>query len=266
MDLNKLNIAIVQFDIKGADKISNLNKIEFLLKSQKNVDIIVLPEMFASGFEVSNLSIIESDSCSPTLQWMKEIAMQMNSAVLGSIGVSDRGENYNRLYFVFPNGSCQYYNKRHLFRFSDENTFYKSGNESVVVDYCGWNIALSVCYDLRFPVSLRNSYVSSSFNYDLLINVASWPASRVNAWKTLLKARSIENISYVVGVNRIGIDPLGTSYSGNSMICNMNGDAIVNADSNEGCFRIELLKSALIQARADFNVALDWDPFKLTEK
>jgi len=265
MDLNILNIAILQFDIKAADKKSNLNKIESLLKSQNNVDLIVLPEMFASGFEVSDLSIIEPASSSSTLQWMKEKAVQMNCAIVGSIGVSDSGENYNRLYFVFPDATYQYYNKRHLFRFSDEFISYKSGKEPVIIDYCGWKISLSVCYDLRFPVSLRNTYSNSSFNYDLLINVASWPSRRENVWKALLAARSIENLSYIVGVNRIGIDKSGTSYSGNSMICNMNGDLIFNADSKEGCFRAQLFKSALIKARADFNVGLDWDSFKLTE-
>ncbi len=261
---NQLNIAIVQFDIVWNKMPENLSKIDAFLESMsKDTDIVVLPEMFATGFSVSSNQSEEYVENSITLDWMIQSSARYKCALCGSIAMMDQGRLFNRFYFVKPDGEFQFYNKRHLFRMSDEPKKYTAGVENIVVNYLGWKFRLAVCYDLRFPVWLKNSSKFEGNEYDVLLIVANWPASRSFAWKTLLSARAIENQSYVVGVNRIGVDVNGNNHSGDSLVCNYIGEPIVEAESSQGIFVCQLKMDDLILQREQFNVALDWDEFVL---
>lgn len=216
-------------------------------------DIFVFPEMFSTGFTM-NTAVAEKriEGEFPSVRWMKMQAARLNAAIVGSLSVSEDGKAYNRLFFVRPNGDVSTYNKRHLFSFAGEHEYYQAGDESCVVEWKGWKICLNICYDLRFPVWSRNEIINGSPKYDLLIYVANWPSVRAEVWKTLLKARAIENVSYVIGVNRIGEDGNGHTYSGDSAIINFRGEIVDQISMEE-----------LIQFREKFPALGDADAFKL---
>lgn len=259
---NKIKIATIQFDIVWKDLATNLSKIDGLLQQISNdTDVVVLPEMFATGFSVSQIDSAEDVNSSIALNWMIYVSVKYQFAICGSIAIVDNDELFNRFYFVQPDGTTRYYNKRHLFRMSDELKNYTSGDDNMVVDYLGCKFKLAVCYDLRFPVWLRNSLQSDGYEYDVLLVVANWPASRSTAWKTLLSARAIENQSYVVGVNRIGVDAYGNDHGGDSLVCNHSGEVLLDAGSKEGVFECLLNLEELELQREQFKVALDWDLF-----
>lgn len=211
-------------DIKWKDKIFNLKNIEkkFL---NINADLLLLPEMFSTGFCMQPEEI--ADRNEEILEWMKSFAKEKNAAVSGSVSVSEDGKYYNRMYFVRPDGTFDKYDKRHLFSFSGENEVYNSGNERVVLEYKGIRILLQICYDLRFPVFSRNCE-----DYDLALYIANWPDKRVDAWNTLLKARAIENQAYVFGLNRIGTDGNGLNYSESSNCFFADGTVISTKKDN----------------------------------
>lgn len=188
-------------------------------------DLIVLPEMFSTGFTM-NTAVAEEpvNGEFPSVSFLKEEAARLNAALVGSLSVKENDMAYNRLFFVRPNGDVSIYNKRHLFSFAGEHKHYEAGEEQCLVEWRGWNILLNICYDLRFPVWSRNEMLNGSPKYDLLIYVANWPSVRAEVWKTLLKARAIENVAYVIGVNRIGEDGNGHAYSGDSAIVNYRGE------------------------------------------
>lgn len=258
----ELNIATIQFDIFWNKMVENLSRIDdFLQSMSKDTDIVVLPEMFATGFSVSGNDTAECVETSVAVNWMIQRASKYQCAICGSIAIVDDGKLYNRFYFVEPNGSFHFYNKRHLFRLSDEPKNYTSGNENVVVNYLGWKFRLAVCYDLRFPVWLKNSLENDGYEYDVLLLVANWPATRSYAWKMLLSARAIENQSYVVGVNRIGVDASGTKHSGDSMVFSFTGEPMLDVNAQEGAFGCRLSLDDLNLHREQFKVALDWDLF-----
>lgn len=258
----ELNISTIQFDIAWNKMAENLSKIDgFLQTMSKDTDIVVLPEMFATGFSVSGNDTAEEVETSVVLNWMIQSSSKYKCAICGSIAMVDHGNLYNRFYFVKPDGTFQFYNKRHLFRLSDEPKNYTPGTENVVVDYLGWKFRLAVCYDLRFPVWLKNSLENDGYEYDVLLVVANWPAARSYAWKTLLCARAIENQSFVVGVNRIGVDANGNNHSGDSLVCNYTGEPILDAGALEGVFECRLSLDDLKVQREQFKVALDWDLF-----
>jgi len=216
-------------------------------------DLFILPEMFSTGFTMNNLVAEEKEEGEfPSVRWMKNQADRLNAALVGSISVKEDGVYYNRLFFVRPNGEVSHYNKRHLFSFASEHKFYQAGNEQCLVEWKGWNILLNICYDLRFPVWSRNELINGIPKYDLLIYVANWPSVRAEIWKTLLKARAIENVAYVIGVNRIGEDGNGHMYSGDSAIINFRGEIVS-----------ELSREGLIEFRAKFPALEDADTFKL---
>ena len=202
--MKDLQIAIIQTDILWEDIEGNLKKFSKLISTiDQSVDLIVLPEMFSTGFSMRSNEMAESMDGKAVL-WMKEMASSTNACITGSVIIKDMGKNYNRLIWATPNGEVSHYDKRHLFRMSKEQEHFSAGEKKLIVELKGWKICPLICYDLRFPVWARNKE-----NYELLIYVANWPAPRKKVWETLLQARAIENISYVVGVNRIGEDGNG---------------------------------------------------------
>lgn len=205
-----------------------------LLREIGVTDVVVLPEMFTTGFSMSASVVAEEHSDTmQTLVWMRGEAARLNAAITGSVAVRDGEQCYNRLYWVEPNGKTQFYDKRHLFTFAGEHREYTPGARRVVVEWRGWKILLQICYDLRFPESARNGIAAENPMYDALIYVANWPEVRRDPWSTLLKARAIENQCYVLGVNRVGTDGNGHVYSGDSAIHGPKGELISTALAGE---------------------------------
>jgi omega-amidase len=256
---DSLSIALVQADLYWEDVTANLSSFEETIATfEKPVDVIVLPEMFNTGFTM-NTAFAEPVNLTTT-RWMKQIARQTSALVIGSFAVKEGGSYFNRLFYVFPDGNFEAYDKRHLFRMGEEHETYSRGNERNGVMWHGWNIQGLVCYDLRFPVWSRNT---SERTYDLLIYVANWPAKRINAWSTLLKARAVENLSYVVGVNRIGADGNGIGHNGYSVAHDFLGEPLSGLGEAAGFEIVNISKQELADYRAGFPAHLDADPFKL---
>ena len=240
---------------------------ERISQFDKPTDLLILPEMFSTGFSMSPEKFAEEPN-GPTLEWMKSLSLKRNFAVTGSFIVNENGNYYNRLYWVNPDGTHYHYDKRHLFRMAGEDRYYKAGNNKLIVKFKGWKICPLVCYDLRFPVWSRNksSVVEDKrvYDYDLLIYVANWPERRSHAWKTLLAARAIENLAYVAGVNRIGNDGNFIYHSGDSAIYNFRGEVMTSAImSSEEIISCALSKQELDEFRNAFPAGADADDFDL---
>ncbi len=253
-----MKTALIQTDIIWVNPAENRSVLEAKINSITNdIDLLILPEMFTSGFTMNPSSVAETMQ-GTTIFWLKNIAKAKNCAITGSLVITENKNFYNRMVFVFPDGEIQYYDKKHLFTLAGEDKVYTSGTEKVLVNYNNWKICLQVCYDLRFPVFSRNTE-----NYDLLIYVASWPKVRTNAWDILLKARAVENISYVIGVNRIGTDNNNFEYIGHSQIIDELGNFIIKPTENEGVFIADLEKNKMIETRKKLNFLEDRDYFDL---
>lgn len=224
---------------------------------KEEYDLLVLPEMFTSGFTMHPEHVAETMN-GETMNWLKLNAEQKNCVLTGSLVIEEKGKYYNRMVFVFPNGNVEHYNKRHLFTLAGEDKVYQKGKEKVIVSYKDWKICLQVCYDLRFPAFARNQE-----EYDLLLYVANWPKPRINAWNTLLKARSIENMCYTIGVNRIGEDSNGLEYVGSSQIVDYLGNELLNCESNQALFLIEIDKEEMLKTRKKLNFLNDKDVFSI---
>jgi len=250
----KLRIALVQTEIAWQDPNTNAkllyDKIEPIADE---IDLIVLPEMFATGFTMNPQDCAESMD-GKTVKWMKSLAILKNAAVVGSLVIEENGMYYNRLLFVRPNSEISVYDKRHLFTLAGEDKVYKSGKDKLIIDYRGFKICPLICYDLRFPAFSRNVE-----DFDLMIYVANWPKSRITAWDTLLRARAIENMCYVAGVNRIGEDFSGTIYPGHSQGVDFLGEPLVSAWENEGVFMLTIDKDDLNETRNKLNFLQDRD-------
>ncbi|WP_026475683.1 amidohydrolase [Alkaliflexus imshenetskii] len=252
-----LNISLVQFDINWEGTTSNIRKVEQMLDGLVDPDVVVLPEMFATGFSMKPESISVSMQ-HEVVGWMKRMADKMNCLMVGSLAVKENGLFYNRMLAIYPDGEIKHYNKRHLFRMAGEQKVYSQGDKRVVIEFKGWRMALFICYDLRFPVWSRNRN-----DYDLALYVANWPAARTDVWTTLLKARAIENQCYVAGVNRVGLDNLG-NYSGDSMIIDFKGRLINTlGDGDEGVITAQLEKTQLNAFHNDFPAWMDADSFEI---
>ena len=251
--MKNLKINGLNLDIAWKDKQENFLKIEGKLE-KKSTDLIVLPEMFSTGFYMNPEEI--ADRNEETLKWMKGFAKQKNCAICGSASIEENEKFYNRFYFVEPNGKHHQYDKRHLFSFSGEDKTYDSGSERIIVEFKGWRILLQVCYDLRFPVFSRNND-----DYDAILYVANWPETRIEAWKTLLKARAIENQSYVFGLNRIGTDGNNLHYPESSYCFFADGSVVSNVKNNlvSAEFDFEKLK----EFREKFQFLNDRDSFEI---
>ena len=255
----KLNVALLQANLEWEKIEENLRNFEEKIgRLSEVVDIIILPEMFTTGFSMNAENLAEPAN-GPSFQWMQKMASEKDAAVTGSIITSEKGHFYNRLYFVFPDGSFEKYDKRHTFTLAKEHETYASGTERLIVDYKGWKICPLVCYDLRFPVWARNTE-----DYDLLIYVANWPAPRTTAWDALLRARAIENMSYCIGVNRVGRDGKDLDYVGHSAVCDSLGKKVSNkAEEAEWEEEVSLYRKHLTDTRSQLKFLQDRDVFTL---
>ena len=258
--MHPLKISIVQTDIAWENKQENLRMLREKLHALRGTtEIVVLPEMFSTGFTMKSRELAEPVS-GITVRILKELAADFQLALCGSFICSERSNYYIRAFFITPEGEEFYYDKRHLFRMGNEAEYFSSGNNKLIISYRGWNICLLVCYDLRFPVWSRNV----NNEYDLLIYVASWPQARRLAWDTLLCARALENMCYVCGVNRIGVDGNKLIYNGGSVVFSAKGEVLASVpDGEEGIETVSLSLISLQQLRDKFPVWKDADAFRL---
>lgn len=237
----------------------NLEHIDRLLSRIDNVgDIIVLPEMFNTGFSIEPTNAEKQGGMSWT--WMQQTAKKMGVVLDGSLMIEENGRYYNRHIFMKPDGTYEFYDKKHLFCLSPEPTVITPGNKRKIFEYKGWKIALFTCYDLRFPTWLRNEYHNGEYAYDLLLIGAGWPAVRGNTWNTLLKARAMENQCFLVGVNRVGYDKFQQIHAGDSVVLDFLGEPVLQTTPFEEAYHtVEIDKQTLIEGREKFPVARDWD-------
>lgn len=258
MKSDTLKITIVQTELIWEDPAANRSLLEERLKAVKQTQLIVLPEMFTTGFTMVPETLAESEP-GITLDWMRTLAGKYQAAVTGSLIVQENGRYYNRLYFVYPDGEYYKYDKRHTFTLAGEHEVYAAGDEKLLVDYLGWKICPLICYDLRFPVWARNVE-----NYDILLYVANWPERRISAWDTLLKARAIENMCYTIGVNRVGKDGNDHSYVGHSAVYDVLGEYIsVSREESAFVETIQLEKNHIKKYRDRLRFLDDQDAFNL---
>ncbi|WMJ72600.1 amidohydrolase [Cytophagaceae bacterium ABcell3] len=257
--MQDLKATLIQNPLTWQDKTANLaNFEERIWQITEQPDLIVLPEMFNTGFTMHAQEVAEPMNLT-TFKWMKQMAAQTQAVITGSFIVKENHNFYNRLVWMRPDGSYECYDKRHLFRMAGEHEVFSPGKTKTIVKLKGWNILPVVCYDLRFPVWLRNR----NNEYDLLICIANWPESRSIAWKSLLQARAIENLSYVIGVNRIGKDGNDISYSGDSGVFSPKGELIYACDNHETIQTAILNKESLDSFRKAFPAWQDADDFTL---
>jgi omega-amidase len=254
-----MKISIIQSDIKWEDKSHNLNHLgEHILSLNGNTDIVVLPEMFNSGFSM-NTELLGESPDGTTFSWMAELAQNGNFGICGSYIVKENNTYFNRWVFVSPEKEAWFYNKRHLFTIGGEDKYYTHGKSRLIFNFRGIRISPFICYDLRFPVWNRNKD-----DYDLAIYSANWPEARINVWNTLLQARAIENQCYVAGSNRIGTDGKGIKYPGSSLLINPRGEIMNQAHVDEECtISAELSLVELNDFRSKFPVAKDADDFAI---
>ena len=253
-----MKIALIQSNLIWENPKANRDIFENKINEiNGSVDLIVLPEMFTTGFTMNPNAVAESMQ-GETVLWMQSLAKAKKTAITGSVVIEESGNFYNRMLFVFPSGEIEHYDKRHLFTLAGEEKVYTAGNKKLIVDYLGWKICPMVCYDLRFPVFSRNVE-----NYDLLLYVASWPEKRIQAWDALLKARAIENMSYVVAVNRVGVDDNQHQYVGHSQVIDFLGNYELEPQETENVFVIRLDRDKMLSARKSFGFLNDSDAFQL---
>ena len=257
--MQHLKIVLLQVDLVWHNAELNRNQFSKKINSIKEqVDIIVLPEMFTTGFSMQPQKVFESMQ-GETIKWMQKIALENNTAIAGSIIILEDNKYYNRFIFVHPSGEINKYDKRHLFVLIGEDKVYTSGKEKLIVTYKGWRICPLICYDLRFPIWSRNVE-----DYDVLLYVANWPKPRIAAWDALLKARSIENLCYTIGVNRVGIDGNNLEYSGHSVAYDSLGKKLTHIKTNlEDKAVITLSKKHINEVRNKLNFLNDKDAFEI---
>jgi omega-amidase len=260
--MDSLKVTIIQSVLHWESPEENRQQFAEKIKEQSlnfgKTDLIVLPEMFTTGFSM-NAKVLAENMSGKSLQWMMSMAKAYDTAITGSIIITENNTYYNRLLFVFPDGNYEYYDKRHTFTLAGEDKTFRAGNDKLIVNYQGWRICPLICYDLRFPVWARNTE-----NYDLLIYVANWPKRRIVAWDALLKARSIENMSYCIGVNRLGEDGNGHEYNGHSAVYDVLGHQLTDIDSESECvINITLDKNHIDSTRDQLQFLNDRDNFNL---
>ncbi|HWK06908.1 MAG TPA: nitrilase family protein [Puia sp.] len=278
--MSTLTITTIQAHLHWEDKAANLQRFADKINGiRENTEIVVLPEMFSTGFSMKPELLAERMD-GPSLNWMKKIAAQKRIILTGSLIIEEEGHYFNRLIWMLPNGQYGYYDKRHRFAYAGEDEHYTAGNKRLIASVKGWKVNLLVCYDLRFPVWSRQAPNSiaglapaqpaglagspqDSPEYDLLIYVANWPERRSHAWKTLLQARAIENQSYVVGVNRVGEDGNKIAHSGDSMIIDPLGEVLYHGLKEETIFTATLQKEKLEEVRSRFPFWRDADHFSI---
>ena len=254
-----LKLAFIQSELFWEDPEKNRKQFhDKILAITEQVDIIVLPEMFTSGFTMNAEKVAESMT-GETIKWMQDLAKSKDSAITGSLVVHENEKSYNRLLFVFPDGTIEHYDKKHTFTLAGEHNVYQAGKHRLSVNYKDWKICPLICYDLRFPVWARNTT-----DYDVLLYVANWPKIRIAAWNTLLKARAIENMSYCIGVNRVGLDGNGHEYCGHSAAYDVLGNRFDDMpEEKEGISIVTLEKSHIETYRNKLSFLKDADKFTL---
>ncbi len=249
-----MKVGFIQYNIKWENVAANLNYLDKLLERiNPNLDLLILPEMFNSGFTMNIDQCAESMN-GQSIDWMKAVSLNYECAVCGSLIVEENELFYNRFVWVDPDGRIEYYNKKHLFSIATEGDYFQKGDSNNVFKYKDWMICPQICYDLRFPEWQRGA-----LPFDLLIFVASWPERRIQAWRQLLQARAIENQCFVIGVNRIGEDGKKIRYNGDSLIVNPIGEIIIDAQENEGLFKYEIDHSAIMDIRQKLPFLKDRD-------
>jgi len=271
--MSALTFTLIQTNLHWEDKKANLQMLEEKINSiQEQTQVVVLPEMFSTGFSMKPEQLAETME-GETVAWMKRIAAARKIILAGSLIIEEDGKYFNRSIWMLPNGEYGYYNKRHLFAFAEEDKHYSGGTERFIASANGLKINLLVCYDLRFPIWARQtspqqsrreaSEPSDVFEYDVLIYVANWPERRNTAWKALLQARAIENQCYVIGVNRIGNDGNDIYHSGDSMVVSPLGEILYHKAHDEDIFTITLKKDDLEEVRRKFQFWRDADEFQI---
>ncbi|THU41945.1 nitrilase family protein [Niastella caeni] len=288
--MSTLTITTIQSNLHWENKAANLQMFEEKIRQLQRTEVVILPEMFSTGFSMQAEKLAEKMD-GTTIAWMKKLSAEKKIILTGSLIIEEEGNYYNRLVWMLPNGQYGYYDKRHLFAYAQEDKHYTPGNKRLIASVKGWKINLLVCYDLRFPVWSRQKPAASSLadlvasemeahdlpmappeevgssvtdltpEFDVLVYVANWPERRNHAWKTLLQARAIENQCYVVGVNRVGNDGTGLNYSGDSMIVDALGTVVYTKANEEDIFTITLQKEALEEVRNKLPFLKDADRF-----
>ncbi|MDX2189156.1 MAG: nitrilase family protein [Bacteroidota bacterium] len=257
--MSALNIALIQSALHWEDSTANLAMFEEKIWGLKQpADLIVLPEMFNSGFTSNKEKLAETIN-GRTWKWMKQMAQQTGAAITGSFIIKVDGNYYNRLVWYQPDNQVYYYDKHYLFSYTGEDKLFVKGKERVIINWKGWNICPLICYDLRFPVWSRNAVVDNQYAYDLLLYVANWPASRDSAWQHLLHARAIENSCITIGVNIVGTDGRGLNYIGNSLICDPLSNDLAQGGDKETTIEYTLQKSTIDDYRLKFPFLKDED-------
>ncbi len=249
-----LKVVNIQYSIVWENAFKNRTILTQIIEEEAQADIYVLPETFSTGFSIKEeiAERMEGD----TVVWMQKMAKQKQAAIVGSLIIKEHNNFYNRLLFVSPNGEIKKYDKQHLFNYGNEGKCFTAGKTTIVFEYLGWKIKPIICYDLRFPVAIRNTE-----NYDLLLCIANWPSRRIEAWDALLKARAIENQVYVIAVNRIGVDGNKLEYSGHSNVYDPLGNALGVVHSNFSVTRFNLSKKEINVIREKFPFLEDRDQF-----
>lgn len=264
--MQTLNVSLVQGATRWHDAPANRDYYGSLVRRvASQSDLIVLPETFLSGFSNDTRASAETMD-GEGVAWMRALATEVNAVVTGSLAIREGDTVYNRLIWARPDGTFAQYDKRHLFRMAGEHTRYGGGAERLIVELKGWRIFPQVCYDLRFPVWLRNRRLASAaggMDYDLSFFVANWPAPRRQPWRTLLRARAIENLSYVIGVNRVGVDGNDLPYAGDSAVIDYVGEPLIELGSQEQIATIALDPAPLLAHRERFPAWMDADNFSL---
>lgn len=259
MEKEQLKLALIQATLQWENPKANLLSFEEMLQQvSQDADLIILPEMFSTGFTMTpqNLSSAEGEYA---LTWMQKQAAQYNAMILGSlVWPLGEGQFTNRLFAVTPSGEFQYYDKRHCFTLAGEDEVYQAGNKHLILEWRGFKICPLICYDLRFPVWSRNT-----FYYDLLVYVANWPAPRINAWDALLKARAIENMAYCAGVNRVGKDENNHQYPGHSSLFDPLGKSLVYLEEKSGVIEAVIRKKEVVENRSKLRFLEDRDRFEI---
>jgi len=255
-----MKIALIQSSLIWENPKSNRNYFEEKINGiSESIDLIILPEMFSTGFTMNPEKVFETMD-GETIFWLQSLAKSKETAITGSLVIKENNNFYNRLIFIFPSGEIQFYDKKHLFTLAGEEKVYTAGKQKLIIEYKDFKICPLICYDLRFPVFSRNVE-----DYDVLLYVANWPKQRINAWDTLLKARAIENMSYAIGVNRIGTDNNNLEYNGHSQVIDYSGNYVIEPQENGGIYITTLHKNNLLEFREKFGFLNDRDTFTVLD-
>ncbi|MCZ4243854.1 nitrilase family protein [Pedobacter punctiformis] len=258
--IENLKVTVFQAYLFWENTDKNLQNLSLRLSMgvREKTDLIILPEMFNTGFSMQS-ELLAEEMGGKTMQWMQQMATKYECVVTGSLIIKENGKYYNRMIWMLANGEHQHYDKRHLFSMGDEDKHYTAGNDKLIVELKGWKIRLAVCYDLRFPVWLRNK----DAEYDILLLVASWPDKRSSHWKALIPARAIENQSYVIGVNRVGHDGNQVYHGGHSMCIDPYGNTVYYKPEDEDMYTITITYEEIVKIRRQFPFLKDADDFQI---